>query len=68
MTKRPVDILFPEAKRESSISEMRCVAEPFGCGKRITRPFRDELSRSEYQISGLCQKCQDTFFTGGDDE
>jgi len=24
--------------------------------------FRDELSRREYLISGLCQKCQDDFF------
>lgn len=24
--------------------------------------FRDELSRKEYRISGLCQHCQDTVF------
>jgi hypothetical protein len=24
--------------------------------------FRDELSKKEFQISGLCQKCQDDFF------
>lgn len=24
--------------------------------------FRDELSRKEYRISGLCQKCQDDTF------
>lgn len=24
--------------------------------------FRDALSRREYRISGLCQKCQDSFF------
>lgn len=24
--------------------------------------FRDDLSRKEYRISGLCQKCQDDFF------
>ena len=24
--------------------------------------FRDELSRKEYTISGLCQKCQDKTF------
>jgi len=27
----------------------------------ITR-FRDALSRKEYQISGLCQTCQDEMF------
>lgn len=24
--------------------------------------FRDDLSRKEYEISGLCQTCQDDFF------
>ena len=24
--------------------------------------FRDELSIKEYNISGMCQKCQDEFF------
>lgn len=24
--------------------------------------FKDELSRKEYKISGLCQKCQDKIF------
>lgn len=27
-----------------------------------TEHFRDELSRREYRISGLCQKCQDDMF------
>lgn len=28
--------------------------------------FRDDLSRKEYSISGLCQQCQDEMFgTGG---
>ena len=27
--------------------------------------FRDELSRREFGISGLCQKCQDATFGGG---
>lgn len=26
------------------------------------KDFRDELSRKEYKISGMCQKCQDDFF------
>lgn len=25
--------------------------------------FRDELSRREFGISGICQECQDKFFT-----
>jgi hypothetical protein len=35
------------------------------CGKPATE-FRDELSRKENEISGLCQKCQDEVF-GGDE-
>ncbi len=31
------------------------------CGKPATE-FRDELSRREYQISRLCQVCQDKVF------
>ena len=31
------------------------------CGK-VPGKFRDELSRREYGISGLCQKCQDKTF------
>lgn len=31
------------------------------CNKPITE-FRDDLSRKEYQISGMCQECQDSVF------
>ncbi len=31
------------------------------CREKIT-VFRDELSKKEYDISGFCQKCQDTIF------
>ena len=38
---------------------------PF-CGKDMTNAtFRDEESKKEFDISGLCQKCQDEFFKGG---
>ncbi len=37
---------------------------PF-CGEVVDLTgFRDSLSRKEYLISGLCQKCQDSFFGG----
>jgi hypothetical protein len=29
--------------------------------------FRDELSKKEYTISGMCQGCQDKAFGGDDD-
>lgn len=36
-----------------------------GCWKPVGE-FRDELSKKEYQISALCQTCQDLIF--GTDE
>jgi hypothetical protein len=44
--------------RTSSIAADHCVRAPIGCGGEATN-FRDERSRKEYRISGLCQKCQD---------
>ena len=46
------------------IAANRCVPSPIGCGGAADN-FRDETSRREYRISGLCQKCQDSVF-GGD--
>lgn len=34
----------------------------------IATAFTDDLSRKEYGISAMCQKCQDDFFGGGDDD
>ena len=35
------------------------------CGNPINmEDFRDQLSIKEYEISGLCQKCQDDTFGG----
>lgn len=40
-----------------------CVPPPVGCGREgIEDEFRNEISRREYAISGLCQKCQDEVF------
>ena len=38
---------------------------PF-CGKEIDveNEFKDQLSKDEFAISGLCQSCQDDFFNG----
>lgn len=37
---------------------------PF-CGKDMSNPqFRDEKSRKEFEISGICQECQDNYFEG----
>ena len=35
---------------------------PF-CGKDMSNPsFKDALSKKEFEISGLCQECQDEYF------
>ena len=52
--------------RRAVINSNRCVPKPLGCGGPATE-FRDELSRKEYTISGLCQKCQDSIFGGDED-
>jgi len=56
---RVVDLIY--GGRLESIKEGMCLPPPIGCGKEAT-VFRDELSRREYRISGLCQVCQDTIF------
>lgn len=30
--------------------------------------FKDELSETEYKISGMCQKCQDSVFDIGEED
>ncbi len=50
--------IFPKeaARREAGLC-------PF-CIEPVSKDseFRDELSRKEFAISGLCQNCQDGFF------
>lgn len=54
-----IETLFPDETQ--NIKEGKC---PF-CGKIIDvdNEFKDDLSRREFEISGMCQKCQDDFFT-----
>ena len=53
-----IDNVFP--KEADRIKEGKC---PF-CGKNINveNEFRDQLSKREFEISGLCQSCQDSVF------
>ncbi len=37
------------------------------CGKPPGE-FKDELSKREFDISGMCQECQDKAFSGEEDE
>ena len=51
---------FTGVDRKASITANQCVF----CNKMIDpdTEFRDELSRREFQISGICQECQDKTF------
>ena len=49
--------------RRRCIKQAQCVPSPIGCGN-IADNFEDEASIREYQISGLCQTCQDNLFGG----
>jgi hypothetical protein len=58
---KPAFIALPDAK-EAVIKDV-CPT----CGAPIREEdFRDGLSRREYGIYGMCQKCQDSVFGGGD--
>lgn len=35
--------------------------------KHPANEFRDEVSRKEFSITGMCQKCQDSVFRAGGD-
>ena len=63
---RPADYIFPD--RLSALEQGRCVGPPLGCGQSVGDPFhfRDEGSRREYNISAMCQNCQDEFFGVGE--
>ena len=47
--------------RVANIMRDTCVNPPSGCAGPAVE-FRDELSKREFRISGLCQKCQDKIF------
>lgn len=51
------------AGRTTAIHENKCIQPPLGCGKLVVMAdFRNDISRREYRISGLCQSCQDEIF------
>lgn len=53
------------AKELQLIDEGKC---PW-CKKKIDmNEFRTPLSKREFEISGLCQSCQDGFFKGGQED
>ena len=58
---RPVDLLFPTLA--GKIASHTC---PFCDGPALS--FRDEISRKEQTLSGLCQSCQDKTFSAPEEE
>ena len=54
---KPVFKLMPEKAVAIKAQKCPCCFEKIG-------DFRDELSKKEFSISGMCQKCQDSVFGG----
>lgn len=54
---KPAFILFSNMRK--LIDECKC---PTCKGDIVEKDFKDSLSRREYSISGMCQKCQDKTF------
>ena len=48
--------LFPE--REKRLKEGRCVI----CGEKVNFNEMTEIERREYDVSGMCKKCQQEVF------
>jgi hypothetical protein len=55
---KPAFQIFPEAA--DLIMSGKCVT--CGSGRLRNVDFRDELSKNEYGVSGMCQVCQDKVF------
>ena len=53
--RKPLYVFFPGMA--DNIKNDRCAT----CSKEVGE-FRDDLSKKEYSISGMCQKCQDKVF------
>jgi hypothetical protein len=49
--------MIGKVSRTEAIEADKCAA----CGEEAVE-FRDKLSKHEFTISGLCQKCQDSVF------
>lgn len=52
--------------RSTALKNDMCIPAPTGCGGEA-KHFSDALSRKEYGISGLCQKCQDSVYGTSDE-
>lgn len=55
--KAVIESVFPGTAK--AIEEYKCP-----CCRKPIGPFKNALSQREYQISGMCQECQDSVFGG----
>jgi len=60
-------IIFNGKDRVTCIQEGICVTCDDAHDIKATS-FRDDISKKEYSISGMCQSCQDDVFGVADDE
>jgi len=58
---RPADLLFPD--RIPKMKQHICVI----CNGKV-EGFDSELSKKEFLISGMCQKCQDEVFGASEED
>lgn len=59
-----IDSIFARhAGRKESINKEVC----FLCANDANIEAMDQLSRKEFSISGMCQKCQDEVFNGDEE-
>lgn len=54
--------LMKAAGYDKEVSLVKLGKCPFCHIETSENDFKDELSKREYKISGLCQKCQDSVF------
>jgi hypothetical protein len=61
------EVLDTWTKRHLGISRTEAITKDIcvWC-KRPATEFKDEISRREYRISGMCQSCQDETFGSGE--
>lgn len=54
---------FPKDSPLGKMAEVASLGFCPLCEKPVTtEEFKNEISKKEFQISGMCQKCQDNFF------
>jgi hypothetical protein len=62
---RPIDHFPKPAGWVHTVAQAQFLDRCAKCGTK-TALFRDQASRAEYQLSGMCQSCQDAFFVEQD--